>query len=111
MSASPSERATAHQARIVQAIFRAIDEVNPARPFEMRVQKSLEAALIGEDAVLDSLGLVNLIVAIEEQIAEGFGVTINIADEKARSQPSSPFRTIQMLAAYISTLLEGQDHG
>lgn len=95
--------------RITQAIFNAVDTVNQGRAASQQVEKSHDAVLLGAGGVLDSLGLVNLIVAIEEGIQDEFGVTVNIADEQARAQATSPFTTIQALTGYIATLLEATD--
>ena len=61
--------------------------------------------LFGRDGVLDSMGLVNLVVALEEVIQERYGVAITLADERAMSRSKSPFRTISSLAEYIAKLL------
>ena len=54
---------------------------------------------------MDSLGLVNLLVIIEQNIEDEFDVSVAIADEKAMSQKYSPFRTIGTLTNYINMLL------
>ena len=64
-----------------------------------------EANIFGPDGVLDSMGLVNLVVAMEERVLEKFGVPITIADERAMSRTKSPFRNVANLAEYISELL------
>jgi acyl carrier protein len=107
MSADAPAR-TADIARVTQAIFRAIDQLNQGRAPAQRLARSEGAVLIGKDAVLDSLGLVNFVVAVEEEVAEAFGVSVNIADEKARTHPHTPFATVRSLAAYIGLLLEEQ---
>jgi len=91
----------------MQAIFRAIDTVNQARPPAQRLRKAADAVLLGPESPLDSLGLVNLVVAVEEEMAEEFGVTVNLADERMRSQTNSPLRTVQALAGYIATVVNG----
>jgi len=92
--------------RVIEVIFSAIDEVNQQLPEEQRLEKAVDTALYGRSAKLDSLGLVNLIVATEEKIEEEFGVAITIADERAMSQKNSPFKTVRTLADYISLLLK-----
>jgi len=62
--------------------------------------------LFGQGGKLDSLGLVNLIVAVEAMVEDELDVTITLADEKAMSMKNSPFRTIQTLADYINLLIE-----
>ena len=96
--------------RITHAIFRAVDAVNRGRTQSLRVEKSLKTPLMGPGAVLDSLGMINLIVAIEEEVEDAFGVAINIADAEARAQTNGPFATVGSLTAYIATLLNGNRH-
>ncbi len=62
--------------------------------------------LYGEKSVLDSMGLVYLITDIEERISDEFEKDIVLADEKAMSQKTSPFRDVETLAKYIQNLLE-----
>jgi len=64
--------------------------------------------LIGRQAVLDSLGLVTLIVDLEQRLEEEYGVSLILVDEHAMSQRSSPFRTLQSLTDYICLLIEEQ---
>lgn len=92
--------------RVIQAIFRAVDELNQQLPKKQRLGKSVDTFLFGDSGVLDSLGLVNLIVTIEQIIEEEFGVAVTLSDEKVLSQKdNSPFETIERLADYISLLL------
>lgn len=60
-----------------------------------------DTRLIGREAVLDSMGLVNLIVEVEQRLEEDYDVTVVLADERAMSQKNSPFRSVQTLADYI----------
>jgi acyl carrier protein len=57
--------------------------------------------LFGKGSDLDSLGLVNFIVSVEENINNRFDVSISIVDEKAMSQKNSPFKSVDSLAEYI----------
>lgn len=92
--------------KITQSVFSAIDDVNQSLPPEQRIEKAPDTVLFGHGGKLDSLGLVNLIVAIEQEIEASFGTTITLADEKAMSQNNSPFRTVESLVDYISLLLD-----
>lgn len=92
--------------KVYQAIFSAINEVNQQLPTSKRLSPLRETLLTGPSAQLDSLGLVNLIVATEESIEDTFGQTINIADKAAMSEAASPFRSVETLAIYIMKRLE-----
>jgi acyl carrier protein len=91
---------------VLGIVYRAIDELNPQLPPERRLEKSPETVVFGRAGRLDSLGLVNLIVAIEQAVEDEFAVSVALADEKAMSQRSSPFRTVGVLAAYVRARLE-----
>ena len=56
-------------------------------------------------SALDSVGLVSLIVELEQQIADRDEASITIADDRAMSQKRSPFRTIGSLADYVQGLM------
>ena len=89
-----------------QVVLNAIDEINEQLPIEHQVGKSGEDILFGQSGKLDSIGLVNLVVAVEQQIEEQFGMSITLADQKAMSQKESPLRTIVSLVDYICALSE-----
>ena len=95
--------------QVLQVVYRAIDEINPGLPAERRLKKSASTALFGQAGGLDSLGLVNLIVAVEQAVEDELGASVTLADEKAMSQSASPFRTVGTLAAYVWRQLG--DHG
>ena len=57
--------------------------------------------LFGKNGVLDSLSLVRLISDIEEDYYNLTEKEIVLADEKAMSQSSSPFLTVDTLSDYI----------
>ena len=50
------------------------------------------------------MGLVNLIPQIEQRIEDEIDRFISIADEKAMSMQTSPFKTISSLKEYIANL-------
>lgn len=64
-----------------------------------------ETPLFGRDGILDSVGLVSLVVAVEQAIEDECGVSLSLADEQAMSQRQSPYRTVRSLAEYASRLL------
>jgi acyl carrier protein len=60
-----------------------------------------DTVIVGKDAVVDSLGLVSLVVEIEQRLEAEQNLAVTLASEKAMSQRSSPFRTVGVLADYI----------
>ena len=99
------------KSQITQLVFAAVDEVNKQLRKAERLDKSQETVVSGDGSRLDSLGLVNLIVAAEQQIEQQYGVAITLADESILSQEQDPFRTLGSLTEHIHTLLERKLHG
>ncbi len=64
-----------------------------------------ETELFGEGGALDSLALVSLIADIEDKIDDTFNRSVVLADERAMSQRTSPFRNVGTLCHYVEKLL------
>lgn len=92
-------------------ILKAVEELNQQLPPEQQVPVSSDTLLFGHEGLLDSLGLVSLILIVEERVASEFGVSIALADERAMSQTNSPFRSVQSLTEYVSLLMHGKQNG
>lgn len=96
-----------NQRRSLAELFGAvIDEFNAQSYQGRKLSMRPDELLFGAGGVLDSLGLVNLVTMLEEHVEDEFGVTISLADERAMSRKSSPFRTIASLMTYVSERLE-----
>lgn len=97
---------------ILNLIYQTIDEYNEDITNDRKLLKEPNAILYGNSGALDSLGLVNLIVNIEQNIQEKLNISITIADEKALSLNHSPFQSISKLAEYIISLIDSMsiDH-
>ena len=93
-------------AQIREVVFRAVDAMNAEVPDDKRVSKNPDAVLYGEEGVLDSLGLVDLAMHLQEGIIGEFGVALMVANDDALASVDSPFGTIETLTAYIGELLE-----
>lgn len=92
--------------KVLESIYAAIDEVNAISTEDKHLDKSATTVLFGEDGRLDSLGLVSLIVEVEGQIETDFDSSVSLADERAMSRRTSPFRNVDSLASYIVELLD-----
>ncbi len=68
-----------------------------------------DTVIVGQGAVLDSIGVVSLIVDIEQRLEMEHSISVTLASERAMSQRSSPFRTAGLLAEHVcATIAEGQ---
>ena len=96
-----------HNDRIAHIIFEIIDEVNEQYPNDKRLGKSVDTVLFGKSGKLDSLGLVNFVVAVERRIHIEFEMNINLADEM--SNPEGPLINLGTLFDYIADKLKEID--
>ena len=85
---------------IHKLVFQAIDDYNDINK-ENPIKKEYDTNLIGEDTVLDSVGLVGLLIDIEGLIQDEFGLDFVIMSEKAMSQKNSPFKSVKSLCKYL----------
>jgi acyl carrier protein len=97
--------------KILNSIYQAVDEVNEQLSEDQQLEKSPDTVLLGESGQLESIDLVNILVATEENVESTFGVPISITDERAVSEKNSPFKTIGTLCDFISNLLKENSDG
>lgn len=57
--------------------------------------------LFGPQGMLDSIGLVNVAIALEQRLKDECKIDVSLMDDRAISQTHSPFRTPETLADYI----------
>jgi len=91
---------------IQQVVLQALAAVNLGRDEASQLAVSPDAPVFGPDSLLDSLGLVGLLLDIEEGL-QAIGCNVVLSDERAVSQKRSPFRSVQTLVAYISAAAQG----
>jgi acyl carrier protein len=60
-----------------------------------------DTVLVGKDAVLDSLGVVSLIIEVEQRVESGHDISVTLANDKAMSARNSPFRTVGVLTDHL----------
>lgn len=90
--------------QIQEMIFSAIDMTNNIREDDKQVPKEASTKLYGKDGHLDSMGLVAFLIDIEELFLDE-EIQIALSDERAMSQKSSPFHSVETLTHYIENLL------
>jgi len=96
---------------ITAIVYAAIDEVNQQLPDEEQLEKTADEVLFGREGKLDSLGVVNVIIAVQRGILDRFGARTSLVDEKAFSEKESPFRTVGMLVDYVTARLTEEGVG
>ena len=93
------------ESKVLSIVERCVNELVGRFGLEIDDAVDGNTLLFGETGLLDSVGLVSLIVAVEQEVEDDLGATIMLADERAMSQSSSPYRTVETLARYASQLV------
>jgi acyl carrier protein len=60
-----------------------------------------DTPIVGPGAVVDSIGVVTLIVDIEQRLEVDHRISLTLASDRAMSQKHSPFRTAGVLADHV----------
>jgi hypothetical protein len=82
-------------------VLTALTNVNLGRHPGEQLDVSSTAPIFGAKSPLDSLGLVTLLIDIEESLADQ-GIDITLSDAQAMSASRSPFRDVPSLVGYIA---------
>jgi hypothetical protein len=90
---------------IERLVLQALTNTNMARGPENQLVVAPDAPVFARGSNLDSLGLVALLVDIEDALRDE-GVEVELSNARAMSQKSSPFRSVPALVEYIGGLVE-----
>jgi acyl carrier protein len=91
-------------AEIQDVVLAALRNANLARKADAQLAIAPDAPIFGPGSPLDSLGLVSLLIDIEEAMQDR-GIDITLGDARAMSETRSPFRSVPALVQYIETVL------
>ena len=91
-------------------IENAIQELNESKEGDT-IGSTPDTVLLGPDSAIDSIDLINLIVAIEEKVNAKYGQPINLVSERAMSSQVTPFGSVSSLAAYLEELISENESG
>ena len=89
---------------IEQIILDALYIANLSREDESQLEVSPDAPIFGPDSALDSLGLVSLLIDIEEGL-RNLGLEVSLSSDRAMSQKHSPFRSVPALVQFVDELV------
>ena len=93
---------------VINLIYKAMDDINRFLPAEKRLKKKVDTILWNEETGgnLDSLGMVNFIVVLEQGISKELGVSLMLADDLIITTGSNPFQSVDILSNNICILLK-----
>jgi acyl carrier protein len=92
------------KADIERAVFRALDRVNEFLPAGVELERSASEPLAGRGSKLDSMGIVNLVCALEDEASLQFGVGLNLMDAE-ENDGYQALETVGSLVSYLTKVL------
>jgi len=91
---------------LISLIIKIVRDIHDPSGAVRKLVVDEKTRLFGQDGLFDSVGLVSVILAVEQDVSNVSGKAITIADERAMSQTRSPFLTVGSLATYTAELLQ-----
>src|SRR4051812_10174340 len=91
-------------AELQDIVFAAMSAANLNRADDAQMAIGPEAPIFGPGSPLDSLGLVSLLMDIEDGLAQ-LGINVTLSDARAMSRKRSPFRDVPELVTFMTELL------
>jgi len=90
----------------MDAIYKALEDLNRQRPAHDQLALSPDTPLVGSDAKLDSLGLVNLIVAVEQHVADLLDAEIVLSDDRTLALADTVMADVQAFGRHVDVLIQ-----
>jgi acyl carrier protein len=91
---------------LAQTIYEAMEELNEQLPEENNLPKERETVLFGEDGLLDSMGVINLLVILEEKLESNLKISVGLTiDSEILAQPERRW-TVAELSSHIGGLMD-----
>jgi acyl carrier protein len=87
---------------IKKIIYDVIDEINEQLTEEKRLEKSSNTIIVGEGGVLDSLGVINFLVSLEDRVATQTGQPVALLKDDLIDEQSGTLRTVESISEYIA---------
>jgi len=89
--------------RALELIYESLDVVNQQLPAAARLARDPATVIVGAGGSLDSLGIVNFVLALEEKAGDALGRSIQLLKPEWIIADEAPV-TIGSLATHLTTL-------
>jgi acyl carrier protein len=96
---------------VLDAVLAVVSDLNLQLPPDRRMALSRETQLLGPGGHLDSLGLINLIVGVEQHVEQALSRRVILTDHDTLSRTDTVLATIGTLTDHIEALLSERPGG
>lgn len=86
-----------------------MERLNEQLPAENRIKAELDTIIVGDQATLDSLSLITLLIDIEDTVAAELRIKISILEEGLAGEGGLRFGSLNQLADWILSVSGGQN--
>jgi D-alanine--poly(phosphoribitol) ligase subunit 2 len=93
---------TASTEKISELLYSCIDSANRMLPSDAKLIKSPDTVLVGDNGVLDSLGLITLLVDLEDALRTKLGVECPLIEDDLLADVQGPYRSVATLTEWIA---------
>lgn len=94
------------QYEIMSLVISSVNELLSRKDVSLAGPLGESTYLIGSESVIDSLGLVTLVVDLEQKLEEEYGIKLVLSNEEEMTRQNSPFQTVKSLTDYICSLVQ-----
>jgi len=94
------------RAQLVSLILQTVTDLADPEAIKHAAALDEHTPLFGRGGLFDSMGLISVVLAVEQEVNAATGAAVTVADDRAMSQTRSPFGTAGLLADYIRGLLD-----
>ena len=91
--------------QVLEALYRAIDDVNSMLPNDQKLARSEALILNGQGSSLESITFINFLIAAEESLAGAFGSAPQFTSLLETTDPGR-YRTLADFARFAAEALE-----
>lgn len=88
----------------INLIYASLEEINSSRPPDAKIPLNHDTKLLGDDGLLDSLDVVEVVVSLERQLSRQLGRKVVLLDEEIVTHDSSPLQDVTSLAEFLSQM-------
>ncbi len=88
---------------IKDVVFSVLEEIGSEYNNDELKLPTADTRLFGRN--LDSFGVILMVTEVEEKLSNVLGFNISLADDRAMSQKTSPFRNVKTLLDYVEMII------
>jgi hypothetical protein len=90
-----------HRQDVLAAVYSAIDAVNGLRPADQQLPKAPDLVLMGTESTLDSLAFTTLILAVERNVEDLTGTSLDLFGSSATESGLTQLKRVDSLVELI----------